>query len=585
MHEHGFLLNIALALGAGLAGGLVARLMKLPVIVGYLVAGVVVGPYTPGVFAHPAAVHPLANLGVILLMFAVGVQFSLQELRAVQKTALVAGGAQIIGTILLGVGLGAVLGWGIYGGLFLGCAISLSSTAVVMRLLEERGEIGTGHGSVIMGISVVQDLSLVVMVALLPALAQIESSAAVGLTGVLLALLRAGAFIAATVLLAMRGVPLLLDAVARIGSRELFLLTVIGICFAAAISAELSGLGLPLGAFLAGLVISESDYAHEVFSQVRPLRDVFSALFFVSVGMLLNPTFVASHWESILLVVAAIVIGKALLVSIPVYLVGWHGRIALLTGLGLAQIGEFSFVLASMGASKQLIPAEIGSVILSSALITILLSPFLFQASDPLYRWLNGIPFFSRILNRKAIGEMRPRFHDGPESRVIVLGYGRVGRYVSDALRAKGVPHVVVDYDALSVARCRRTGVPVVYGDASTPTVLEQAQPKLAELAVVALPEAALTEMAIRALKRAAPDLPIVARVHRGPDIPRVRKAGADAVIHAEFEAGTEMIRQGLDRLGFGDSDVDEYIEQVRQYRYRQEDPGSRPGRGKRMAT
>ena len=569
MHDHAVLLSIGIALAAGLAGGLLARALRLPPLIGFLLAGIAVGPHTPGILADESAVQPVANLGVMLLMFAVGIQFSLEELRAVQKTALVAGGVQVTGTILIGLALGLAFGWGAYGGVFFGCALALSSTAVVMRILEERGELGSGHGSIILGIAVIQDLSLILMAALLPALAQFEQGGGQALAAVGIALLKAIAFIAMAILLAARGVPRLLDLVSRTGSRELFLVMAVVICLAAAVSAEVAGLGLPLGAFLAGIVISESDYAHDVIAQIRPLRDVFAVLFFVSVGMLLDPGFLVARWPTILAVVLAIVIGKSLVTAIPVYAMGWHGRVALLSGLGLAQIGEFSFVLAMLGSTRGLIGGDIANVILTSALISLMVTPFLFQASEPLYRALNQVPAFSRILNRQAQGTLRPRSQPHPNPRVLVLGYGRIGRYVSDALRAKEVAHLVVEFDGQSAARCRRNGVPVLFGDATSPTVLEAAHPQTAELAVVALPEAGMTEITVRELKAMAPNLQVVARVHRGIYIPRIRAAGADAVIHAEFEAGTEMIRQGLDRLGFGDREVDNYIEEVRQHRYR----------------
>jgi len=572
MSEKEFLVNLGIALIAALAGGIVARALRLPVLVGYLGVGIAVGPHTPGFIADEKTVQTVAHLGVALLMFAVGVQFSLKELGTVRRTALLGGGAQILGTILLGLLLGRMIGWGVYGGLFLGCALSLSSTAVMMRILEERGEQGTTHGSVMLGILVVQDLSVVLMVALLPALASFSSQGAAAFAEVGGAVLRATLFIGATVLLAMRGAPALLHRVARSGSHELFLLTVVCLCLLAAATADAAGLGLELGAFLAGLVVSESPYAHEVFTQIRPLRDVFASLFFVSVGMLLDPAFVARHWAAILAVVAAIVVGKALLTALPIHALGAHGRTAVLTGLGLAQIGEFSFVLAVVGSQRGLISPEISGVILSAALITILLAPFLYGSADTLYKRLNARPALSRLLNRHGRVEATI-LHDAEAAspRVVVLGCGRVGGYVSDALRAKNVPHVVVDYDAATIERLRAEGVPVVYGDTSSPTVLAQAAPHRAELAIVALPEAASTEMTIRALKQLAPNLPVVARVHRGADIPRMRAAGAEAVIHAEFEAGTEMIRQGLDRLGLPDPEVDAYIESVRQQRYRQE--------------
>jgi CPA2 family monovalent cation:H+ antiporter-2 len=572
MSGHNFLFDLGVALVAALVGGLIARALRLPVLIGYLVAGVVVGPHTPGVVAKTEAIGPVAELGVALLMFVVGVHFSLSELRAMWRTAIFGGGIQILGTILLGLLVGLGLGWGLYGGVFLGCALALSSTAVMMKVLEERGELGTQHGGVMLGILVVQDLSLVLMIVLLPALASVSAQGAGALAGVASALFRAVLFVGVTLLLALRGVPALLHQVARTGSQELFLLTVVCICLLAAAGANYAGLGLEIGAFLAGIVISESDYAHEVFSQIRPLRDVFASLFFVSVGMLLDAQFFARHWQAIALVVVTIVLGKSLIAALAVYALGWHGRTAVLAGLGLAQIGEFSFVLATVGSARGLIPGEIANVILSAALVTLLLAPFLYQAADPLYAWLNRIPTASRWLNRHGKVETMPPSAPVTEAQALVLGYGRVGRYVSNALQAKGVPHTIVDYDASALESLKAPGIGVIYGDASSETVLERTEPQHLELAVVALPEAAITEMAVRTLKRLAPGLPVIARVHRGMDIPAVRQAGADAVIHAEFEAGTEIIRQALDRLGFAGLEVNAYIERIREYHYRQEE-------------
>ncbi len=282
-----FLGQIGIVLIAALIGGLVARALRLPVLIGYLIAGIAVGPHTPGFIAQESTVGTVADLGVALLMFAVGVQFSLDELNHVRKTALVGGGAQIVGTIILGVLLGLAFGWGVYGGLFLGCAIALSSTAVMLKVLEERGELGSSHGNVMLGILVVQDLSLVLMIVLLPALAALQTEGVRALASVGIALLKALLFLGITVLMATRGAPALLNRVARSGSRELFLLTVVCLCLIAGYTAEQLGLGLALGAFLAGIVVSESGFAQEVFSQIRPLRDVFASIFFVSVGMLL----------------------------------------------------------------------------------------------------------------------------------------------------------------------------------------------------------------------------------------------------------------------------------------------------------
>ena len=336
----------------------------------------------------------------------------------------------------------------------------------------------------------------------------------------------------------MRGVPALMHQVARTGSRELFLLLAVCLCLITGAAADAAGLGLELGAFLAGIIISETDYAHEVFSQVRPLRDVFASLFFVSVGMLLDPKFLLHNWFAVGLVVAAIVLGKSLIAFFSVYAQKWHGRTALIAGFGLAQIGEFSFVLATVGSARGLIPAEIANVILSAALITLLIAPFLFQAADPLYKRLNRIPILSAFLNRQKDAEIASTEEEDDDAQVLILGYGRVGRFVSNALKAKGIPHTVVDYDTRALAELEQAGVRVLYGDASSETVLEHMHPHKKRMAVIALPEADITEMAVRTLKRLNPNLAILTRVRRTGDIPRMQQAGANAVILCGFRGG-----------------------------------------------
>lgn len=569
MGDYGFIVNVAGVLLAALTGGLLARLLRLPILVGYLAVGIAVGPYTPGLLAHSESTFDVAKLGVALLMFTVGVQLSLKDMAAIQATALGGGAIQILGTIALGVLLGVLFGWGIYAGLFLGCAMSLTSTTIMMRVLEERGEVGEGHNAIMLGISVVQDLSLVAMVALLPALALLSTQGVAALGNVAVSLLQALFLVGVTLFFALRLVPYVLEIAARTGVQELFVLTVVCLCLVAAYGAVLAGLSLEIGAFLAGLVISESRYAHEVLAQVRPMRDLFASLFFVSVGMLLDPAFLWAHLPKVLVVLVAIVVGKGIISFFAVYAFGWHGRTALLAGLGLGQIGEFSFVLAVIGSDRGLIPAEVSGVILSAALLTILVSPFAYGAAMPLYNWLNAIPAASRFLNRNLNDVISTGQEDGIHARVIILGSGRVGRHISDTLRIKNVPHVVVDYNTKVVEHRRRVGVPAIFGDASSEVVLAQTRPQTAELAVVTLPDSGSTEAAIRLLKRLAPDVPILARVHRGADIPTVRHAGADGVVHAEFEASVRLVRLGLDRLGFPRDEIDEHIRGMRARRYR----------------
>lgn len=562
-----FVGEVGVVLIAALIAGLAARALRLPVLVGYLLAGIIVGPHTPGFVADEATVRSMADFGIVLLMFAVGVQFSLGELNHARKAALTVGGAMLGGSIALGMLLALTFGWGAQGGLLLGCALFLSSTAVMLRILDERGELGSKHGTVMLGVLVVQDLSFVLMAVLLPALGSMSQPGGIAWASIGAALLKAILFLLGTLLVATRVAPAVLDRLARTGSRELFLLGVICLCLLAAFAAEKMGLGAALGAFLAGIVIAESPYAHEVFAQVRPLRDVFSALFFVSVGMLLDPGFVVANWVPVLSVTLAILIGKPLATFGAMHMLGYQRRTSLKVALGLAQIGEFSFVLASMGAIGGELGETLGRVILSAALITLLLTPFVYDAAEPVYRLLSrGETPIVETENEPLGGE-----HGAERNDVIILGYGRVGRYVSNALRARNISHVVVDYSTDVLERLRGTEVQTVFGDVTAANVIAHLRPREARLAVVALPESVSSEMAVRLLKKEAPNLPVIVRLHRGIDIPRLRAAGADAVVHAEFEAGTEMIRQGLSHLDVGDIEIAAYIDLVRQDRYRRE--------------
>jgi CPA2 family monovalent cation:H+ antiporter-2 len=567
MTHETFLWNVAAALVAALLGGLAARLLRIPVLIGYLVMGVIVGHHTPGFNADEATVQEVAKVGAALLMFAVGVQLSIKDMVAVQRTALGGGAIHIIGSILIGIGLGAAFGWDLFSSVFLGCALAMSSTTIIMRVLEERGEVGEGQAPVMLGISVVQDVSIVAMVAILPAL----SAGSKGLAGdvwghVALAVLSAVFFVAVALYAALKLVPFLLGAVAKTGVRELFVLAVVCLCFAAAYGAYQAGLSLEVGAFLAGLTISESRFRHEVLAQVRPLRDLFASLFFVSIGMLMDPTFILQNAGIVAVVVMAMVVGQFVITGIAVYAFGWHGRVAILAALGLAQIGEFSFVLTAFGMDRRLIGPEVSGVILSTALISILLVPFLYAAGRPIYNWLCKNPTWFNLLNRHTVETAHPTEDYRP--MVVILGSGRIGRHISDTLLVEDVPQLVVDYEKKVLDHRRKRGVPTLFGDASSEDLLEQTHPETAKLVVVTLPDAGATEAAVRALKRLAPDTMVLARVHRGENIRELRQAGADIVVHAEFEASMRLVRDTMTLLGFPEEETDARINELRRGRY-----------------
>jgi monovalent cation:H+ antiporter-2, CPA2 family len=543
MSHPGVMADLGIALAAALVGGLLARWAKVPVLVGYLLAGIVVGPHTPGIFAKPEPVRHVAELGVALLMFAVGVHFSMKELLEVWRTAVFGGMVQISLTILLGVTVGRFIGLDGFAGIFLGCALALSSTAVMMKLLEERGELGTSHGRVMLGILVIQDFSLVAMAVLLPAMDMLLKGSEGALPAVGSAVLRALLFILVTIVLAVRVVPPLLNRVVRTGSRELFLLTVVCLCLLAAIAANYAGLGVELGAFIAGLVISETEHSLEALSQVRPLRDVFASIFFVSVGMMLDPMFVAANWSQIAVIVIAIIVGKPVISALAVFALGWHGRTAILVGLGLAQIGEFSFVLATMGAARGLVRPDLANLVVSCAMVSLLLAPFIYRSGEPLYNALNRTSL-SRVMNRQRSLDKALVEADPSSGHVLVLGFGRIGRYVTKELTEAGFRVLVIEYDALAIEEAQRFEVPALYGDASSETVLEKAHPQEARLAVVTLPDASDTVNVLRTLRRLAPEIAMVVRTHRQSDVASLKEMGADVVVHPEREAGVKMVQE-----------------------------------------
>lgn len=549
MNAHDLLVQLGLVLAAGWAGGMVARALRLPVMVGFLVAGVVIGPHTPGIVASREVVESVANLGVILLMFSVGLQFSLHELAEVRKEAVWGGLSQIVATMALGFGVARLIGWDARTGVFVGCAIALSSTAVMVRVLEERGELGSTHGLIILGILVVQDLAVIAMAVLLPMLGDSPSGGA-GPAALVWALARAALFLAVLLVLASRVVPWVLMHVAHVRSKELFVLAVVTICMGTALAAESAGVELALGAFMAGLLVAGSEYSDEVLIQIRPLRDVFASVFFVSIGMLLDPAFVARHWYAVLAITLSITLGKPVIASLAVYATGRHARTSLQVGFGLAQIGEFSFVLASIGVSRGVVGSDVAGAILAAAAVTILLTPFVSKLGPAAYGRLRRIAVLAGRVERPPDGVISDMAAGCEDSRAVVFGYGRVGRLISAGFRAKGIPHTVVDFDSTSAHAADHQGLAVIYGDATSDIVLKRALTPCIEVVAVALPEAPTTEAVIRGIRALSAEVPVIARVHRAEDEKLMQEAGANRTIYAENLAGAEMLRSASERLG-----------------------------------
>ncbi|OPZ83645.1 MAG: Inner membrane protein YbaL [bacterium ADurb.Bin429] len=561
------LIDIILAILAGWLGGLVARRIKLPLVVGYLMAGILIGPHVFAAVGEGAHVRLLASLGVVFLLFAQGVQISLDDLLRVRKVGLYGGLAQVILVIVIGYLLGIGIGWSPTASLILGFILSVTSTTVLAKVLAEREEAHTQYARVALAISITQDLSTLAMVAVLPALGTL-TLAVVPEMGWLL--LKAGLFMTVVLVAARTVVPPFLRRIAATGSRELFLISAMVLCLVGAGSAELLGLSLALGAFLAGMMIAESEFHSETLSIVVPLRDVFGLLFFVSLGMFFDPAVLLQHWATVALIVLVLVVGKCLVVFGIVLWAGYHLRTAIMASLGLVPISEYSFIIAILAAGVPFsyLSGVQYSIVIAVAIISVILAPVLMQLGNPLYRF--AIRFRAlRRLTRAARENEELAQARAQTGHVLVCGHGRVGSLVAEALRDFQVPVVIIDYDQHQVAQLRGEGILALYGDASSPVLLQQSGVDDAAMAVICLPDSRSMLLTLQRLRQVNADMPLVARGLTPADLECGYDAGAEEVVEAEFECGLELARHTLLRLGKDEELVQGYVDQVRLFRYR----------------
>jgi CPA2 family monovalent cation:H+ antiporter-2 len=518
------------------------------------------------------SIGALAEIGIAFLMFAVGAEFSQVELRRLGKVALAGGTLQILLTMALGPALGRLLGASLYEGIFLGALVALSSTVVALKVLMSRGELQSLHGRAAVAVLIAQDLAVIPMVVILPALG--SSGGGGGQPGgpfhLLVLLGEAVALVVGTYVVGARIVPWILGHVAVPRSRELFLLGVVGLALGVGLIAQSIGLSLAFGAFLAGLVIAESQYRTQVVAEILPFRDLFTSLFFVSVGMLIDPVAIISQAGVVAVLTSVVLVGKWLLVVVSMLAVGLPGRVAVLTGLGLAQVGEFSFLLARIGVDQGAIPKLFFDLILAVSVITIVVSPFTFRAATPLLRGLQLLPAVGRLFREPA--EPSPEAA-GAQRHAVVCGYGRVGRQLVDALERRNVPLLVIEYNPAQVTELRSRGVPVIFGDASNPGVLEHAHLDSARLVAALVPDAGATELIVRRARQQNPRVDIVARARDEEQIERLRELGAREVVQPEFEAGVEVIRHALQSFGVSGPELSIAISGRRRRFYQREEP------------
>ncbi|MCF7222012.1 YbaL family putative K(+) efflux transporter [Marilutibacter chinensis] len=515
--------------------GALAQRLRLSPLVGYLIAGIVAGPFTPGFVGDQELAPQLAEIGVILLMFGVGLHFSMRDLLSVRAIALPGAIAQIAVATVLGWGLSQLLGWSHVAGVVFGLALSVASTVVLLRALEERRLIETERGRIAVGWLIVEDLAMVLALVLLPALAEIiGGGAGEEPPSVLLVLLKTflkvGGFVAFMLIIGRRVIPWILERVAGTGSRELFTLCVLAIALGVAFgSAEMFGVSFALGAFFAGMLLNESEFSHKAANETLPLRDAFAVLFFVSVGMLFNPMILVEHPFEVIATFLIIVLGKSIAAYAIVRAFGKPDSTALLISASLAQIGEFSFILAGLGLQLDILPERGQDLILAGALLSIILNPLLFQWLDQ--RMRKGASTMSSRPPRAI-----PAIPDDLSGHVILIGFGRVGSELGRLLQAQKVPLVVIDGEDDLVEHARAAGLPSIRGNAANERVLAEARPERANTVMLAIPNVLEAGEIIARLREINPGLTIVARAHSDNEVRHLLEHGADGAVMAERE-------------------------------------------------
>ena len=574
-HEPVLISTIAIGLTAAFIGGFVARRFGLPALVGYILAGVAIGPFTPGLVADVAIATELAELGVILLMFGVGINFSIRDLLAVRSIAIPGALIQTVVGVALGLWLGAAFGWGVGGGLVLGLALSIASTVVLLRALADRNEQDTLQGQIAVGWLIVEDLLAVVVLVLLPTIAPLvggtgapDAGPGGPIVAIVVAVGKAAVFAILMVVAGARLVPWLMLVVAREGSRELFSLAVLAIALGLAyVSSSVFGVSFALGAFLAGAVVGESDMSHQAAADALPLRDAFAVLFFVSVGMLLDPTYLLANPLPVLAVLALVVLGKAITKFVVVAVAGYPPRVALTVGAGLAQIGEFSFIVGTMGRSLGLLPDEGYQLIVAGALLSITINPFLFGLIPALEVRLRQSRAMTALMDRRAgdLGRLRPDERETLRLHAIVCGYGRVGRLIGPAFERRGFRYVVITQQRNEVDRLRANGVTAIYGDASNQAVLEMAGLQSARLVVVATSEPNETRLIVERVRAMNAGVDLVVRTHSDTEAAHLRSLGGKVqAIHGERELAVQMARYALRRFGISAAEAEAIAQGLR---------------------
>ncbi len=537
--------------------------IRVPSIIGFILTGILAGPQGLGLIGAGGNVEFLSELGVVLLLFTIGIEFSLKNLLQIKRPVLLGGSLQVGITLGVTYVLAGICGLGWNKALFIGFLVSLSSTAIVLKLLDERAEITSPHGRITLAVLIFQDLVVVPMMILTPFLSGVHG----GGNAEILAILGKGMGLIVFVFLCYRWiVPAILYQIAKTRSRELFLLSIVMICLGVAWLTSEMGLSLALGAFLAGLIISESEYSHEALGRILPFRDIFVSFFFISIGMLLNVTFLLDNISMILMLAAGIVILKAMTGGLATLVLGYPLRIAILTGLALAQIGEFSFILSRTGLEYGLIDRTTYQIILNISLLTMAVTPFILSFSSSVADLFMRVPMPALIRNgfQQPVSVPHTSETEALKDHLIIIGYGVNGRNVSRAAKMAAIPYVIIEINPETVRVERGRGEPIYYGDATQEAVLSYVNVKDARVAVIAIPDAAATRRITAVLRGLNTRVHIIARTRFVKEVSPLYDLGADEVIPEEFETSIEIFSRALSEYLIPRDEIERCIAELR---------------------
>jgi len=558
------ILGLFFVIVAASLGGFFAKLLKLPSLVGFIVAGIAVGAILPPSLKQ---VSSLADIGIILLLFSIGVELSFDRLSKYLKIAVFGSLIQIVLTAFFSYLIIGLFHVPHMAALILALGFSVSSTAVVVKILGDRGELDTIHGGIIFGWLLVQDLAVIPMMVMLPILAGGQGNVAME---ILLSLGKAALVILGVVILGRKLVPFIIHKLAATNSREILLLASIALALGTAAITSFFGISPTLGAFLAGVVISGTQEEHAIFAETRPLRDLFLALFFVTLGFMVTPSLIISNLGLILALVAIVLVLKIVIVFVVSFVFGYRGKTAIANSFALPQVGEFAFVIFSEALALKLLTAQETSIGISVALLTLIVSPILYNMVLPFWRKMRALsvkhPFFAKAF---SAGEKHTEEAEGYKDHIIICGYGRVGKWIGKAFQSFDIPFVVVEYNQNIVQDLNINGIPVLYGDPTEPEVLEAVGVRDSKAVILAIPDRVAQETLIAYVQTVAPDTKIISRAHLDTDWEKLKILKVDKVVQPEFEAAIAIVRSVLGSMGKSKEEISSVTKSLRLSRSR----------------